>query len=211
MKTVKVINYLAGNVFNVSKAFEQFGCKVDIIDQPEGIKDADYLVFPGVGAFGEGMRILEKQDLTGAILEFIKQGKPFLGICLGMQLLFTYSEEFGHHKGLSIVPGAVKKLVKQPDTKIPHIGWNSIELPPDRDYSLWRDTILKDIPERMDMYFVHSFAAYPDDPGVWLCRTPYGDHWFCSFVRKDNVYGCQFHPEKSGPMGLRIIKNFLSL
>ncbi len=211
MKIVKIINYLAGNVFNVAKAFEYFDCKVDIISRPEEIKGADYVVFPGVGAFGEGMRVLEKQELIEPILEFIRCGKPFLGICLGMQLLFDYSEEFGYHKGLSVISGGVKKLVKQSNTKIPHIGWNSIELPEGRDRSFWQKTVLKGIPEKMDMYFVHSFAAYPDDPTAWLCRTPYGSNWFCSFVHKGNVYGCQFHPEKSGSMGLMIVNNFLSL
>ncbi len=211
MKQVKIINYFYGNIFSVAKAFEYFGCNVTIGNCPDEFKDADYIVLPGVGAFGEGIRRLQEQNLIMPALDFIKKGKPFLGICLGMQLLFTCSEEFGVHKGLNIIPGTVKRLIEQPGTKIPNIGWNSIDIPEGRDHAFWGDSILRGISPGKDMYFVHSYAPYPEKDKYWLSRTPYGSDWFCSSTRKDNVYGCQFHPEKSGKTGLKIIENFLKL
>jgi len=211
MKQVKIINYFFGNIYSVTKAFEYYGCKVSLVDRPEGLAGADYVVLPGVGAFGEGMKRLREQELIDPLLTFIKTGKPFLGICLGMQLLFSYSEEFGRHDGLGVIPGAVLRLPDEKSEKIPHIGWNSIELPQGRDHSSWHDTILAGIPERKDMYFVHSFIPCPKEERHWLSRTPYGKSWLCSTARHENVFASQYHPEKSARAGLKIIENFLTL
>jgi len=206
-KTVCIIDYFAGNIYSISKAFENFGCKIVLTTTPEQIKKADYLVLPGVGAFGDGMANLKKLNFFEAIQEFCKNGRPFMGICLGMQLLFSSSEEFGNHRGLDIIPGEVKKLPLQKFFKIPHIGWTSLVLPEHR--TSWTDSVLEEYPTDQDVYFVHSFAAYPSNVENWLSRTAYGTHWFCSSVQKENVTGYQFHPEKSGEMGLRIINKFL--
>jgi imidazole glycerol-phosphate synthase subunit HisH len=210
MKRVKIIDYDAGNLFNVLKAFEYLGCKVDLVSNQDEIGDGDFLVLPGVGAFGDGMANLQDRLLLEPIIEWVSSGKPFLGICLGMQLLFSSSEEFGHFKGLNIIPGKVKRLPVEPGFKIPNIGWSPLKSTL-KDHVLdWKDTYLECITEEQDMYFVHSYAAYPDNQEHWLAQTAFGNHWFCSVVRKNNVFGCQFHPEKSGEIGLNILKNFIS-
>ncbi len=211
MKKIKIINYFAGNIFSVTKAFEHFGAEVEIINSPEDISSADALVLPGVGAFGDGMASLKDQNLDQGIYDFIKTGKTFIGICLGMQLLFSSSEEFGFHEGLNIISGKVKRLPEQNSMKIPHIGWSRLLHPENADANCWKNTILSSYRQENDMYFIHSFAGYPDNPSECLARARYGSQFFCAAVRKDNVWGCQFHPEKSGEAGLDIIKEFLSL
>lgn len=206
-KTVCIIDYFAGNIYSISKAFENIGCKIVLTTTPEQIKKADYLVLPGVGAFADGIAKIKNQELFEPIQEFCKKGKPFLGICLGMQLLFSSSEEFGIHSGLNIIPGKVKKLPLQKGFKVPHIGWSLLVLPEHR--KAWGDSILKDFPNDREVYFVHSFAAYPSNKKFWLSSSTYGNHSFCSSVQMDNVSGCQFHPEKSGEMGLKIINKFI--
>ncbi|MBN1124192.1 MAG: imidazole glycerol phosphate synthase subunit HisH [Sedimentisphaerales bacterium] len=208
---VTVIDYFAGNTYSVTKAFEHFDCQVDLVSQPNLIADSDILVLPGVGAFGDGMETLRQRRLIEPILAHVERGRPFLGICLGMQLLLGSSEELGVHDGLGIIPGKVRRLPDEPGSKVPHVGWAGLHIPEEQDSSYWKDTILRDVPVDRDMYFVHSFAAVPDHTEHIMSRTGFGTHWFCSSVRKGNVYGCQFHPEKSGPAGLQIIENFLRL
>lgn len=208
MKNVRVIDYDAGNLFNVVRAFEHLGCSVKIASRPDEISLGEYLVLPGVGAFGDGMASLRKRELIAPMLEWINSGKPFMGICLGMQLLLTSSEEFGEHEGLGLVPGRVRKLLTEPGLKVPNIGWHPLS-PPEDDQDKWDETILEGVSLTRDMYFVHSYAAYPDDPAHWLAQSVFGKHRFCSALRKENVVGCQFHPEKSGVTGLAILENFL--
>jgi glutamine amidotransferase len=164
------------------------------------IERAARVVLPGVGAFGDCMANLERYDLIDPIRSTIQSGKPFLGICLGLQLLFTESEEFGLHKGLDIIPGKVKKFSLDPALKVPHMGWNQVHV--ERDCPLF-----KDIPDGSDWYFVHSYFVDPADPVVAATTTTYGVS-FVSTIWKDNLVACQFHPEKSQSVGLQLLKNF---
>jgi glutamine amidotransferase len=209
MKHVRVVDYDAGNLFNVIRAFEYLGCRAELASRPEDVGDADYLVLPGVGAFGDGAASLRDRGMVEPLLEWIKAGRPFLGICLGMQLLLSSSNEFGQHEGLGIIPGEVRRLSQEPEFKVPNIGWNPLMSPEHGQPDPWRGTILERITLEQDLYFVHSYAAYPDDLVHWLARTQFGSQWFCSALRKDNVFGCQFHPEKSGPAGLFVLDSFL--
>ncbi len=211
MKQVKVIEYSAGNLFNVVRAFEHLGCKVTLVSNPDDVNEGDFLVLPGVGAFGDGMASLNEKGLVEPIFEWINTGKPFLGICLGMQLLLTSSEEFGKHKGFGIIHGQVKRLPIEYDLKVPNIGWHSLQPQENTQIDIWKNTVLDSVTLNKDMYFVHSYAAYPEESEHWLARTSFGEHWFCSAIRKDNIYGCQFHPEKSSETGLIILRNFLNI
>ena len=211
MKHVRVIDYYAGNLFNVVRAFEHLGCRVELASRPDEVDDGDYLVLPGVGAFGDGMTSLKERGMVDPMLGWISAGRPFLGICLGMQLLLSSSDEFGQHEGLGIIPGQVRRLLYESGVKVPNIGWHPLLPPEGAHLDAWKGTVLERVNPERDMYFVHSYAAYPDDPAHWLARTTFGRHQFCSAVRKGNVFGCQFHPEKSGEAGLAILDNFLRL
>lgn len=193
-----IIDYGMGNLRSVQKGFEKVGFDARISSDPNEVRKADKVVLPGVGAFGDAMHNLREVGMIEAINETVKVGKPFLGICLGLQLMFETSEEFGLHKGLGILPGHVKLF--PPGLKIPHMGWNQIEIQKD-------DPILKNIPEGSAFYFVHSYYVEPSDPGDSTTLTEYGIR-FTSIASKDNIFGIQFHPEKSSAMGLRILKNF---
>ena len=175
----------------------------------EDILNADGLVLPGVGAFSYGMESLKKYNLIQAIKEYVKTNKPFLGVCLGMQMLFEESEEFGKTPGLELISGKVIKLPTQNNKfeKLPHVSWNEVT----SKYVSWDGTILNEIEERIDMYFVHSFVAIPKEEQNILSVTEYSNYEFCSSVKKNNIYGCQFHPEKSGKSGLKIIDNFVKI
>ncbi len=199
---IAVIDYGMGNLRSVQKAFESMGHKAMVTRDPHAIADASHLVLPGVGAFPDCMRNLQQFDLIGPLLDGINQGKSFLGICLGMQLLFTESEEFGPHKGLDLIKGQV---VRFPATKlkVPHMGWNKLN--PQKSHSL-----LKGLPQESYVYFVHSYYVAPDDPGVIATRTDYGVE-FASSIARDNIFACQFHPEKSQAIGLKILDNFAKL
>jgi imidazole glycerol-phosphate synthase subunit HisH len=211
MRKVALINCFSGNLFSASKAFESFNCDVCQVGNGEEALAADFLVLPGVGAFADGMNALRVAGMVEPIRAFIDTGRPFLGICLGMQALFDSSEEFGLHKGLGLVEGKVLRLPAQPELRIPHIGWRPLCPPEGKDESFWKGTILANMDVSKDMYFVHSFAAQPKRSEDWLSRTSYGASWFCSSVRKGNVWGCQFHPEKSGAAGRELIRRFLEL
>lgn len=211
MPKVTVIDYGMGNLLSVTRAFEHCGAEVKLTGSPDEVKSAEFLVLPGVGAFADGMRELEKRKLIPAIRNFVEKERPFLGICLGMQMLMEQSEEFGRHKGLGFIPGRVERI---PDTavnhkphKIPHIGWNELRKP-----SLstdWNDTPLCDVEPGESVYFVHSYTAVPQNESDRLADCLYNGRRISAAVRSGKIYGCQFHPEKSGPVGLRIIQAFL--
>jgi glutamine amidotransferase len=197
---IAIVDYGMGNLRSVSKAFESVGHQAVVTRDPNTIRNADRVVLPGVGAFGDCMANLEQFDLVQPIRSTIQSGKPFLGICLGMQLLFTESEEFGVHKGLNIIPGTVKRFAPNPALKVPHMGWNQVHV--EGSCPLFRD-----IPNDADWYFVHSYFVDPADPSLAATTTTYGIP-FASTVWKDNIVACQFHPEKSQSVGLRLMKNF---
>lgn len=193
-----IIDYGMGNLRSAQKGLEKVGEEVVVTSQPEGLAQAQGLVLPGVGAFGDAWQALVKTGLASAISQAVAAGKPLLGICLGLQLLFTTSEEGGLHPGLNFIPGRVVSL--PPGVKIPHMGWNQIEIS-------FPHPLLKGIDSGENFYFVHSYYVAPENPGVILAYTTYGER-FAAVVGKGNIYGVQFHPEKSSQAGLRILKNF---
>ncbi|MDD5455090.1 MAG: imidazole glycerol phosphate synthase subunit HisH [Candidatus Ratteibacteria bacterium] len=206
-KFIAVIDYGLGNLRSVSKALESVGAKVKVADKAKDILSAEAIVLPGVGAFRKGMENLGKSEIIPALLESIKNNKPFLGICLGLQLLFTESEEHGICKGLDIIKGNVKKF--SANVKIPHMGWNDIRKQKTENREQKTD-ILKDIPDNSYFYFDHSYYVEPEDKDTVIATTEYGKE-FVSAINKDNVWGVQFHPEKSSDLGLKILKNFIEL
>jgi len=204
MGMIAVIDYGMGNLRSVSKALEAVGAKVEVTDDASKIENADALVLPGVGAFCHGMENLKKIEIIPSILKSVKEGKPLLGICLGLQLLFTKSYEHGKHDGLGIIEGSVKKFdFTNKDLKIPHMGWNQISIKK-------QDNIFKDVPDNSYFYFVHSYYVEPEDKSRILASTKYGLK-FTSAVIKNNIFGVQFHPEKSSDLGLKILENFVGL
>jgi len=199
---IAIIDYGMGNLRSVQKGFEHVGQEAVVTSDAKTILSASKVVLPGVGAFPDCMRNLREYGLIDVVHESINSGKPFLGICLGLQLLFTESEEFGISKGLDIIKGRVIRF-KGPEfshLKIPHMGWNSISIS-------HRAPALQDVPDVSYVYFVHSFHVVPSDKSVIATTTPYGFE-FVSSVWKDNVFAVQFHPEKSQALGLMILKRF---
>lgn len=200
---IAIIDYDMGNLRSVSKAFERVGAETSVTRDPKVISNASHVVLPGVGAFKDCMRNLEEYGLIEPIRKAIRSGKPFLGICLGLQLLFDESDEFGPHKGLGVIKGRVVRFPDDRSLKVPHMGWNDIRI---RKAS----RLLDGIEDHSYFYFVHSYYAVPEDTGVNLTTTAYGPE-FTSSIEKDNIMACQFHPEKSQKTGLRVLKNFSEL
>jgi imidazole glycerol-phosphate synthase subunit HisH len=219
-KHVVIVDYGLGNLFSIERALKFIGASVEISSEPDSIYNATHLVLPGVGAFGDGIRGLLQRDLTAPINNFVDEGRPFLGICLGMHLLLTFGEEFGPHRGLNLVPGRVVALLGDEQLKVPHVGWSKIK-PPDEcpdvahrdvlETSTWRGTILENTKIGSYVYFLHSYIVKPDDPTDVLAISTYGDNTFCSVLRRGNIFACQFHPERSGVVGLEIYRTFLQL
>lgn len=197
---IAIIDYGMGNLRSVSKAFEAVGHQAVVTRDARVIGNASHVVLPGVGAFGDCMANIEQYGLVEPIRTAIRSGKPFLGICLGLQVLFTESEEFGPHKGLDIIPGMVRRFEGGQALKVPHIGWNQVHV--QRNCPLFDG-----IADGADWYFVHSYFVEPSDKQLAATTTTYGIP-FVSSVWKDNIVACQFHPEKSQAVGLRLIKNF---
>jgi glutamine amidotransferase len=210
---VVVVDYGVGNLLSVCRALEACGAAVELTGSAERIAAADRIVVPGVGAFGDCMHELERRALIRPILDFIGSGRPLLGICVGLQMLMEVGEEFGEHAGLGVVPGRVRAIpatgVDGKRHKIPHIGWNELMRP--TVTTQWQGTILDGVALRSSCYFVHSFAAEPTDPRYRLADCHYNGRAVSAALRAGNVYGTQFHPEKSGTIGLRILGNFLNV
>lgn len=210
---ITLLDYGMCNLLNVARAFEHCGAEVTITEDAAIAHRAEKLVVPGVGAFSDSIREIEARGFGDAIKRFIETGRPFLGICVGMQMLFEGSEEFGEHAGLGVLEGRVLAIPKSTADgmaqRIPHIGWNHLVAP--ETGRSWRGTLLDEFEGKQPaFYFVHSFAAKPDDPAIRLADTVYGGHRICAAVQCDNVTATQFHPERSGEVGLHLIRHFMS-
>ncbi len=203
---IAVVDYGMGNLRSVSKALEKVGGKVILTNRPEDIQKADKVVLPGVGAFQDAMANLRENGLDASVLDAISSGKPFLGVCLGLQLLYEWSAEDGRHEGLGVIPGNVVRFEadsERPEMKIPQIGWNRARFVADAPH-------LEGIPSGTHFYFVHSYYGVPTDDSVAATRTDYLTE-FTSAIWRDNVFACQFHPEKSQHWGLKLYENFVNL
>ncbi len=207
-KKIAVLDYGLGNVKSILNALDMLNIQSVLTNDIKVIESSHALILPGVGAFAKGMENLQKHNLIPAIHNHIASGKSFMGICLGMQLLLDESTEFGVSKGLGLIKGKVNRLNVEPSVKLPHISWNTLIEP---EMGKWIKTPLAKVNPDASVYFVHSYAAVPDNESDVLSYTRYSDITFCSSVRKENIIGVQFHPEKSGQVGLEILKNFINL
>ncbi len=210
---ITLLDYGMCNMLNVARAFEHCGAEVIITEDAAIAQEAEKLVVPGVGAFRDSIREIEARGFGDAIKRFIGTGRPFLGICVGMQMLFEVSEEFGEHAGLGVLAGRVLAIPRLTTDgvaqRVPHIGWNHLATP--ETGRSWRSTLLEEFEGKHPaFYFVHSFAAQPLDPDIRLADTVYGGHRICAAVQRENVMATQFHPERSGEMGLHLIRHFMS-
>jgi glutamine amidotransferase len=206
---VSIIDYGIGNLFSVRRAFENCGATVEVSSDPELLASAPRLVLPGVGAFADGMKGLRDRGLDRLVVDYAASGRPLLGICLGMQMLASMSEEFGEHEGLGIIPGRVSSIPRRDASgnpyKVPHVGWSDLE---SQSPGAWDGSILAGLENGDAIYLTHSFAVTPADPAHRLAFCKYNGADVTAAIRKGNTYGVQFHPEKSGKVGLRIIANF---
>ncbi len=201
---IAIIDYGMGNIHSVNKALELFGAKTVVTNNSKDIQSAEKAVLPGVGAFDDAVLELEKQGLINTIKEYLKTKRPFLGICLGMQLLFEESQEALKTKGLGVLKGKVKRFEEKKALKVPHMGWNQLRKVKNECL------LLKDIPDNSFVYFCHSYYPQAKDKNIIAATTDYGLE-FSSIVWQGNIYGVQFHPEKSQKVGLKIIENFVKL
>lgn len=200
---IAIIDYDAGNIKSVEKALQKLGAEVVITKDAEEILHADKVILPGVGAFGDAMANLKKYGLDEVIHQVVEKGTPFLGICLGLQLLFERSDETPGVEGLGILKGEILRIPEKEDLKIPHMGWNSLHLQN-------QGRLFEGLPEQSYVYFVHSYYLKAEEEEIVKATTDYSVNIHAS-VEKDNVFACQFHPEKSSEVGLQILKNFVEL
>lgn len=200
---IVIIDYQMGNLRSVQKAVERAGQEAKITGDPRVVERAEKVILPGVGAFGDAMAELKRRELVEPIRASVAAGKPFLGVCLGLQLLFDASYEGGEHEGLGVIPGEVRRFDIPPEYKVPHMGWNQVHYrrqPP----------IFAGVPDESYFYFVHSYYVVPRDPQIVAGEASYPDP-FCAVIWRDNVTATQFHPEKSQQVGLAVLKNFAEL
>lgn len=200
---IGIIDYDAGNIKSVEKALQYLGQETVVSRDPQVLLKADKVILPGVGSFGDAMENLNKYGLVPVIHEIVEKGTPFLGICLGLQLLFESSDETQGVEGLGILKGKILRIPPSPGLKIPHMGWNSLEIKPDT-------RLFAGISNGAYVYFVHSYYLKAEDPKIVAATTEYSTHIHAA-VEQGNVFACQFHPEKSSEVGLQILKNFISL
>jgi glutamine amidotransferase len=200
---IRIVDYGMGNLRSVQKACEKLGVAAEIVTSPEQIASAEKLILPGVGAFRDAIHELERLSLVDPIREHIQKDKPFLGICLGLQMLFDVSYEDGEWKGLGVLAGDVVRFPPSPELKVPHMGWNTLDVVKD-------NPLLGGLPPEPSVYFVHSYYVRPQDESVIAAQTNYGVR-FTSMIRRNNMFATQFHPEKSQKVGLKLLENFASL
>jgi glutamine amidotransferase len=203
MRPITIVDYGMANLRSVQKAFEKLGHTAQITSDPGRVAEATKLVLPGVGAFRDAIARLREAELAGPICDHIRAGKPFLGICLGLQLLFTTSYEDGEYQGLDLFPGEVVRFPEVPGLKVPHMGWNHLRVRRPAPH-------LRDLPDNAAVYFVHSYYVIPKDRGLVATETDYPTP-FTSAIYHENVFATQFHPEKSQRVGLGILHNFASV
>lgn len=208
---VAIVDYGIGNVFSVGRALEHCGAEAYLTAEPAKIEAADYLILPGVGAFADAMKGLREKNLLDAVKNFCLRDRPFMGICLGMQMMLDSTEEFGHHEGIGLISGRVEAIPDRDATgnrhKLPHIGWNRLIF----NEGSSEDKLLSGVESGSYVYFVHSFSASPADQERRIADTEYNGCRISAIIKLGNLYGCQFHPEKSGKVGLNLITNFISL
>ncbi len=200
---ITIVDYQMGNLRSVQKAFERVGQAACISSDPGEIAAAEKLVLPGVGAFGDAMDELRRRQLVDPIRAFIDSGRPFLGICLGLQLLFEVGHEGGEHEGLGVLPGEVVRFELPRDFKVPHMGWNTVRI-------VRPTPLLESTPDATYFYFVHSYYVVPKQPEVVVLQADYPDP-FCAMIARDNLYATQFHPEKSQAAGQTLLRHFAAL
>lgn len=204
---VAIVDYGLGNLFSVQQACRVAGLRACIAESPVEIARAHAVILPGIGAFGDAMAAMKSKDQVNALKDVARSGRPMLGICLGMQLLMDTSEEFGHHEGLGIVRGKVTRLSGENHgrpLKVPTVCWNAVDI---SAHVNPEDAFLSGVPSHSHFYFVHSFKVEPASPAAVIGTTRFGNQRYCSVLRQDNVVGMQFHPERSGSIGIRVYEN----
>lgn len=207
---VAIVDYGSGNLHNVRRACQAVDLAAEITSSPEEVRGAPAAILPGVGAFGDAMASLRTTGVEEALRELVGAGKPLFGICLGFQLLMSESFEFGHHRGLNLIPGSVRRFNDPEDgegpLKVPHAGWNRVwKANPDRSTGCGSETLRDAVADGAYMYFVHSFTVVPAAAEAIASTTHYGNVEFCSSAGRGNVFGCQYHPERSGTAGLNLL------
>ena len=213
-KSILIVDYGVGNLLSVGRAFEHCGATAALSGDPATIASAERVVLPGVGAFGDCVNALRTKGLDHAVLQHVAKQRPLMGICVGMQMLFDGSEEFGQHRGLGLIPGKVEAIPSADDAgrplKVPHVGWSPLVMP-EAEGASWEGTPLSSLQPGTAVYFVHSYHGQPVDPTHRVADALYGGRRITAAVRRGMVFGTQFHPEKSGPVGLAMVRNFLDL
>lgn len=213
-KSITLVDYGMANLLNVARAFEHCGAAVRVVETQEDVLAAERLVVPGVGAFRDCLDELRRRGFDDALRRYVDSGRPMLGICVGMQALFDISEEFGEHQGLGILPGRVRAVPRQAvdgtAQRLPHIGWSHLVEP--ETGRRWSGTLLEPfLGQRPAVYFVHSFEAEPLNPADRLADCIYGGHRVCAAIQRGNLMATQFHPERSGEIGLKVLRRFLDI
>ena len=206
-KKITIIDYGCGNIFSLRRVLDMFGYEVEYTKDPNKIINSDKIILPGVGAFKVGIDNLKKDNLDESISSFLDKGNYLLGICLGMQLLMDKREEFGNHNGLGLIKGNVTKLKNKKYYPIPHIGWTQIEI----EENLPKNFVLNEVKNKSYFYFIHSYQVKTEEKKETLTFSRYGDNYFSTLINSQNIFGTQFHPEKSGKVGEKLLLNFLNL